>query len=221
MPYTIVKLNPKTYQVIDKESGKTTHLINKKMKDCFAVINTENGKVHAECTSLQNAKAQLRLLYGLESGNWKPTNKKSESKGGNMSYNSDDNEYDTEDEMDEGAGMYMDTEVALPKPQKGRGKPKPSPPMETTPSAPTNPAPVKSMGVKGEQPVPPKETWRTFFIKHAQGKKFATKDDTHEFMKKVGALWTAHKAQKRVEKEMQIKVNRALKRKMKKEKKNA
>jgi len=32
--------------------------------------------VHAKSTSKNKAKAQVRLLHGVESGNWKPTGKK-------------------------------------------------------------------------------------------------------------------------------------------------
>jgi hypothetical protein len=166
MPYTIIKLNPKTYQVQDKNTGKMSHLINKKRKDCFTVINTDTGKVHAKCTSLQNAKAQLRLLYGLESGDWKPTDKK----GGMMTDTEDENEMSTQ----------------------------------------TVPEPVV---------VPIKETWKGFFSKHAKGKKFASQADSHEFMKKVGQLWRAHKEQKKVVRRMESKAKKAMKLKLKEKKK--
>ena len=37
-------------------------------KDCYKVINTQTGKVHAKCTTEDKAKAQMRLLYGVEGG---------------------------------------------------------------------------------------------------------------------------------------------------------
>jgi hypothetical protein len=52
MPYSIEKTSPK----------------------CWTVKNTETGAVKAKCTSEKKAKAQMRLLYGLESG-WKPKKK--------------------------------------------------------------------------------------------------------------------------------------------------
>lgn len=50
--------------------------IKKVKKGCYEVINTESGVVKSKCTSLKKAKAQMRLLYGIESGKWKPTGKK-------------------------------------------------------------------------------------------------------------------------------------------------
>ena len=35
-------------------------------KNCWKVINLDTGKVHSKCTTLENAKKQVRLLYGLE-----------------------------------------------------------------------------------------------------------------------------------------------------------
>ena len=42
-------------------------------KNCWMVKNVQTGQVKARCTSLKNAKAQVRLLYGVDSGNWFPT----------------------------------------------------------------------------------------------------------------------------------------------------
>jgi len=38
----------------------------------FRVVNSQNGKVHAEHTTLANAEAQVRLLHGLEHHTIKP-----------------------------------------------------------------------------------------------------------------------------------------------------
>lgn len=46
MPYKIIKLNNR----------------------CYQVINSQTGQIHAKCTTLKNAKAQMRLLYGIENG---------------------------------------------------------------------------------------------------------------------------------------------------------
>jgi hypothetical protein len=51
MPFSIVKKSPK----------------------CWEVINTESGKIHSKCSTESKAKAQMKLLYGVESGKWKPT----------------------------------------------------------------------------------------------------------------------------------------------------
>lgn len=40
---------------------------------CWQVVNTDTGKVHSKCTTKTKAQAQMRLLYGVESGKWKPT----------------------------------------------------------------------------------------------------------------------------------------------------
>lgn len=48
----------------------------------WEVINTETGKVHSTGTSKKKAMAQVRLLYGVESGDWKPTNKNVDNKKG-------------------------------------------------------------------------------------------------------------------------------------------
>lgn len=42
---------------------------------CYKVVG-KRGKIHAECTSLKKAEAQVRLLEGVDSGKWKPTGKK-------------------------------------------------------------------------------------------------------------------------------------------------
>lgn len=65
MPYTIKKISPK----------------------CWSVVNTETSKVHSRCTTKARAEAQIRLLRGIESGNWKPTGKSCQkcSSGGGVS----------------------------------------------------------------------------------------------------------------------------------------
>lgn len=39
---------------------------------CWSVVNTETGEVHSKCSTKQKAEAQMRLLYGVETG-WKPS----------------------------------------------------------------------------------------------------------------------------------------------------
>ena len=41
-------------------------------KNCYSVTNKETGQVKARCSSLKNAKAQVRLLYGIDSGSLVP-----------------------------------------------------------------------------------------------------------------------------------------------------
>lgn len=48
---------------------------------CYSVINTKTGQVHAKCTSMKKAEAQLHLLQGVEHG-WKPTGKKAKPTSG-------------------------------------------------------------------------------------------------------------------------------------------
>jgi len=43
--------------------------------DCYKVTNTATGKIHAKCSTEAAAKAQVRLLRGLESGSLKPRKK--------------------------------------------------------------------------------------------------------------------------------------------------
>lgn len=70
MPYQIkiVKVNAKTYDVMEKDGSRKYKITKKGKPVCYSVINTESGKVHAKCSTLKDAKAQVRLLYGLESG---------------------------------------------------------------------------------------------------------------------------------------------------------
>ena len=42
-------------------------------KDCFRVYNRRTKKVYAKCSSLTNAKRQIRLLNAIEYGNFRPT----------------------------------------------------------------------------------------------------------------------------------------------------
>lgn len=46
---------------------------SQKKGKCWEVVNTDTGKVFAKCTTEEKAKAQLRLLRGVESGKWKPS----------------------------------------------------------------------------------------------------------------------------------------------------
>lgn len=39
---------------------------------CWQVINSDTGMVHAKCTTKTKAEAQMRLLYGIETGSLKP-----------------------------------------------------------------------------------------------------------------------------------------------------
>lgn len=45
----------------------------RKTKHGYGVINTETGKWKSRDIPLERAKAQMRLLYGIESGKWRPT----------------------------------------------------------------------------------------------------------------------------------------------------
>jgi hypothetical protein len=45
-------------------------------KGHYSVINSQTGKIHAKDTTLANAKAQIRLLYGVEKGALQPRAKK-------------------------------------------------------------------------------------------------------------------------------------------------
>jgi hypothetical protein len=54
MPYTIVRVGAREY----------------------SVINAITGRVHSYGTTLAAAKAQMRLLYGVEHG-WKPSRSRS------------------------------------------------------------------------------------------------------------------------------------------------
>lgn len=40
---------------------------------CWEVVNTETGKLHSKCSTEAKAKAQLRLLRGVEAG-WETAN---------------------------------------------------------------------------------------------------------------------------------------------------
>lgn len=42
--------------------------IQKHSDNSYSVINVENGRVHSAHTTLLKAKAQVRLLYGIEHG---------------------------------------------------------------------------------------------------------------------------------------------------------
>ena len=45
------------------------------VKGGFKVVNTANGKVHAEHTTRAKAEAQVRLLRGIEAGSLRPRKK--------------------------------------------------------------------------------------------------------------------------------------------------
>lgn len=66
--YKIIRANAKTYDVVENDGTKKYKITKKGTPVCFSVVNTESGKVHAKCTTLALAKAQVRLLYGIENG---------------------------------------------------------------------------------------------------------------------------------------------------------
>lgn len=43
-------------------------------EQCWTVRNTENKNIHSYCTTLEKAKAQVRLLNAIDHG-WKPSGK--------------------------------------------------------------------------------------------------------------------------------------------------
>ena len=50
-----------------------------KRGDKWVTLNTETGKVKGTHNSKVKALRQMRLLYGIESGEWKPTGKKAKT----------------------------------------------------------------------------------------------------------------------------------------------
>ena len=52
------------------------YMIQKSHGKGYMVVNTETGKVHAEHATKENAIAQMRLLYGIESGSIKKVKRK-------------------------------------------------------------------------------------------------------------------------------------------------
>lgn len=42
-------------------------------QSCYRVYNKRTKKVFSKCSSLENAKKQMRLLNAIEYGNFKPT----------------------------------------------------------------------------------------------------------------------------------------------------
>lgn len=74
----IIRSYPKGYEETKEdfsgEGVKTMpYKIEKTSARCWSVVNTKSGKVHSKCATKKNAEAQMRLLMGIESGNWKPS----------------------------------------------------------------------------------------------------------------------------------------------------
>jgi hypothetical protein len=206
MPYSIIKLNPKTYQVVEKDSNKIAYLINKRNKTCFSVINTDSGKVHSNCTSLQNAKAQLRLLYGLEKGSLE----KRPSKMGKGEVETPMEEYENYEEYgDYGDGLYISTRTPVQHLRVSK--------IEGEGLFAAGTGGEASVGGSRGDTVPPKETWKTFFTRHAKGKKFASAEDSRVFMRKVGELWRNHKNSKKMSKAVEADAKKSMKLKLKKQ----
>lgn len=42
--------------------------IYKRGRGCYEVVNTDTGRIHSKCTTLERAKKQVHLLYGVEHG---------------------------------------------------------------------------------------------------------------------------------------------------------
>ena len=206
MPYQIIKLNPKTYQVVEKDSKKIAYIINKRNKTCFSVVNTESGKVHSNCTSLQNAKAQLRLLYGLQRQPKVALETNGLEKQPKVAVVEEDENY--------GDGLYISTRA-------------PKQPLRVVKRAGDGlfaGGEASGGGSKGEvgkadsaerHEVPFKETWKTFFTRHATGKKFATAEDSRVFMRKVGELWRNYKNAKKMSKAVEADAKKSMKMKIK------
>ena len=51
-------------------------------QSCYRVYNKRTKKVFSKCSSLENAKKQMRLLNAIEYGNFKPTGLPSSQKAG-------------------------------------------------------------------------------------------------------------------------------------------
>lgn len=49
------------------------YIIEEVSPNQYSVVNKDTGRIHSHHTTLENARAQLRLLYGVESGRWHPT----------------------------------------------------------------------------------------------------------------------------------------------------
>lgn len=64
-----------------KKQRGTYHILKKKVKGdlCYIVMNRKNCKIHSYCTTEENAKKQLRLLYKLQ--NDKKKSKKNKKNG--------------------------------------------------------------------------------------------------------------------------------------------
>ena len=48
-------------------------------QSCYRVYNKRTKKVFSKCSSLENAKKQMRLLNAIEYGNFKPTGSRTSS----------------------------------------------------------------------------------------------------------------------------------------------
>ena len=61
----------------EKKSG-SYHILKKKVKGdmCYIVMNRKNCKIHSYCTTEENAKKQLRLLYKLQNDKKKTSKSK-------------------------------------------------------------------------------------------------------------------------------------------------
>jgi hypothetical protein len=61
----------------EKQLG-SYHILKKKVKEemCYIVMNRKNCKIHSYCTTEENAKKQLRLLYKLQNDKIKSRIKK-------------------------------------------------------------------------------------------------------------------------------------------------
>lgn len=49
-------------------------------KDCYKVVNKINDRIHAKCSTLENAKKQKRLLDAIDHGFKPKSSKKKKSK---------------------------------------------------------------------------------------------------------------------------------------------
>lgn len=151
---------------------------------CWSVVNTDTGKIHSKCSSKKKAQAQMRLLYGVESG-WTP-----KKKGGSthedvisvdvplmirlLEYAREDAKTD----MD----LHKITENML-----GLGKSVLS--MNNYDDIVKQVEGGKIKNISSNK----MSTWKDYVKKSMQGKKFSSRAEVNDFMKKISAEWKSKK----------------------------
>ena len=132
---------------------------------CWKVLGPR-GKVHATCATKKNAMAQFSLLQGIDHG-WKPTGKKVEDER-------------KEEEVLDGGKIEIVNEQPIRVDDEDAEKEEKVEAKKGKKKCPCKKKVVVGGGTSNQ-------AWKAYIKKHMGGKKFASRQEVNEYMKKLAS----------------------------------